>query len=103
MCKVLERKGMEDRVSRYRRLAQRVAKPDSERTAVFYTLMEEELEGRLAYGILCTAGEDWYERASFLSDVTSDRKAAERLLDLLARGGVTPYGLADAVTEWLLR
>jgi hypothetical protein len=79
-----------------------IVDPDGGRSSLRYRLVESQIDGRPSYDIVCRAGEDWYQQEAAVSDVTSDKAAAERLLEALWRGSVTPYGLAETVAEWLL-
>ena len=71
--------------------------------ALTYCLLENRVDDRSSFSICCRGAEAGalYEREALVRDVTSDGEAARRLVDLLCEGIVTPYALAETVTEWL--
>ena len=70
--------------------------------AITYRLMLGESDGRPSYAIDCHGeGGFLYDHHTFLPDVTSCEKRAEAIFESLCRGAVTPYGLFEAVEEWL--
>ncbi len=82
---------------------QRTRAADKTLPALTYCLLESRVDGRCSFSICCRGAEAGalYEREAFVRDVTSEREVARRLVDLLYEGVVTPYALAETVTEWL--
>ena len=80
-----------------------VREGDAELPRLIYRLTVGRREGRPSYSVECEAAEPGvlYEDTARLPDVSSDPGTALRLLEALARGGVTPYALTET-TEALL-
>ena len=82
-------------------MAVRIAAGDERAPKIAYYLIEERKEGRASYAIRCVCEDDGrlWEKEAVVRDVTSLKEEGLRLLELLCRCRVTPYGLKEAVTE----
>ena len=70
---------------------------------LIYRLTAGKREGRHSYSVECAAAEPGvlYEDTARLPDVSSDPGTALRVLEALARGGVTPYALTETAEALL--
>lgn len=71
--------------------------------ALHYFLLKQEWEGRPSFSILCQAepSEVLWKAETYVPDVTSCEETGRMLLKALCQGRVTPYGLREAISEWL--
>lgn len=67
--------------------------------SIRYYLLEETREGQTLYGVKIL--EETGKTSAFAPGITPSRQQAARLIALLARGTVTPTGLADVLADLL--
>ncbi|MDD3347139.1 DUF6514 family protein [Oscillibacter sp.] len=64
----------------------------------YYLLVQESTGGMETYGVSVECGEE----QDLLPDLTISKWRVSALLEMLARGSVTPVTLRDIVEDWLL-